>query len=95
MDLQSSELALKRKNIILNFQTWLNKQQDRDDLIGELARQPQMQNVEHKPARPKKNEHKDWVDIVVNIADPQHRFAFNDAWQEYIQYKDEIEGTLD
>lgn len=78
--------------MILNFQDWLKEQQDRDDLIGDLARLPKMQNVEHKPTRQKKNEHKNWVDVVINIADPRHRAVFNDAWQEYLVYKEEAEG---
>ena len=100
IDFTTDKLAIvpntlyRRNNIIINFQNWLNEQQDRDDLIGELARLPQMQNVEHKETRPKKNEHKNWVDVVITIADPSHRDAFNDAWQEYILYREKVEGAL-
>ena len=76
---------------ILNFETWLVDQQDREDQIGDLARIPRMQNIEHKSSRHKPDEHKNWVDIVISIADPGHIAVFNEAWQEFLLAKQAAE----
>lgn len=72
---------------LLTFEKWLMNQQHRKDHIGDLARVPGMQNVEIKPSRRKSDEHKNWVDIVVNIPSPGHIEVFNEAWQEFLLAK--------
>jgi hypothetical protein len=47
------------------FEEWLVDQQYREDLIGDLARLPVMQNSDQKISRRKPDEHKDWADIVI------------------------------
>ncbi len=73
--------------MILRFEEWLLSQQYREDLIGDLARVPSMQNIDHKASKRKSDEHKDWADIVIRIAEPGHIAVFNDAWQEFLMEK--------
>jgi hypothetical protein len=73
--------------MILKFEEWLNDQQNRNDLIGELARLPSLQNAEFKSSRRKSDEHKNWADIVIGIAEPEHIAVFNEAWQEFLLAK--------
>ena len=56
--------------MILKFEKWLINQQYRDDLIGDLARVLSMQNIDRKLSRRKSDEHKNWVEIVIGIAEP-------------------------
>jgi hypothetical protein len=73
--------------MILKFEEWLNNQQYRNDLIGDLARLPSLQNADLKSSRRKSDEHKNWADIVISIADPEHVAVFNEAWQEFLLAK--------
>ena len=73
--------------IILKFEDWLIDQQYREDVIGDLARVPSMQNIDHKVSRRKTDEHKDWTEIVIRIADPGYIAVFNEAWQEFLLAK--------
>lgn len=73
--------------MILSFDEWLIDQQHREDFIGDLARVPSMQEVEHKVTRRKADEHKNWTEIVINIADPGYIAIFNEAWQEFLLAK--------
>ena len=81
--------------MILKFEKWLINQQYRDDLIGDLARILSMQKLEHKISRRKSDEHKNWVDIVIGIAEPGYIAAFNEAWQEYQLAKQTAKDSLD
>jgi hypothetical protein len=78
----------------LKFEEWLFDQQYRDDLIGDLARVLSMQNIDRKPSRRKSDEHKNWVEIVIGIAEPGYIAVFNEAWQEFLLAKQSAEDTL-
>ena len=80
--------------MLLRFEEWLFDQQYRDDLIGDLARVLSMQNIDRKPSRHKSDEHKNWVEIVVGIAEPRYIAVFNEAWQEFLLAKQSAEDTL-
>jgi hypothetical protein len=71
----------------LRFEEWLNNQQQRNDLIGNLARLPDLQNEIFKSSRHKSDEHKNWADIVISIAEPGQIVVFNEAWQEFLLAK--------
>lgn len=73
--------------MILRFEEWLIKQQYRKDLIGDLARTPSMHDIEPKSSRRKLDEHKNWADIVIGMAEPECVAIFNDAWQEFLLAK--------
>lgn len=70
--------------MMLRFKDWLIDQQHREDLIGDLARVPSMQDIEQKISRRKTDEHKNWADIVIKIAEPGYIAVFNEAWQEFL-----------
>jgi hypothetical protein len=70
--------------MLAKFEEWLVGQQDRDDLIGDLARLPSLQNIDLKPSRRKLDEHKSWAEIIVGIAEPGYIAVFNEAWQEFL-----------
>jgi hypothetical protein len=72
--------------MILRFEEWLTAQQYREDLVGDLARVPHMQKSHPHPGR-KIDEHKNWADIVIGMAEPGHTAVFNEAWQEYLLAK--------
>lgn len=71
----------------LRFEDWLNTQRGRKDEIGDLARIPAMQEAVQKAVRRKADEHRDWANIVIRIAQPGHVAVFNDAWQEFLLAK--------
>jgi hypothetical protein len=77
---------------VLKFEAWLIDQQDRTDLIGALARVPSMYSPQRKFSKSKRDEHKDWVNIVISIAEPGYIYVFNDAWQEYLGVKEAAEN---
>ena len=80
--------------MILKFEKWLINQQYRDDLIGDLARVLSMQHIDRKLSRRKSDEHKNWVGIVIGIAEPSYIAVFNEAWQEFLLAKQSAEDTL-
>jgi len=80
--------------MLVRFEEWLANQHYREDLIGDLARLPIMQNVDRKPSKQKHNEHKKWVEIVIRIAEPRYIRVFNEAWQEFLLEK-EAANSLD
>lgn len=77
----------------LNFEQWLVGQQSREDLIGDLAREPSMQRIDQGPSKRKSDEHKNWADIVIRSARPEHIYVFNEAWQEYLLAKQAAEES--
>lgn len=79
----------------LLFAEWLINQQNRADHIGELARIPAMQDISYKFSRRKPDEHRNWADIVISIADPDHIAVFNEAWQEFLLAKQAAKDTPD
>ena len=81
--------------MILKFEDWLNNQQHRNDLIGELARLPSLQNADLNSSRRKSDEHKNWADIIISIADVEHIAVFNEAWQEFLLAKGVLADSLD
>lgn len=80
---------------MLRFEDWLIAQQDREDIIGELARVPSLQNIEQAASARKFDEHKNWVDIIVRMAEPGHIPGFNDAWQEFLLAKQAAQASSD
>jgi hypothetical protein len=80
--------------MFLRFEEWLINQQNRDDLIGDLARILNMQNIDRKPSRRKLDEHKNWAEIVIGISEPGYIAVFNEAWQEFLLAKQSTEETL-
>ena len=80
--------------MILKFEKWLINQQYRDDLIGDLARVLSMQNIDRKLSRRKSDEHKNWVEIVIGIAEPGYIAVFNEAWQEFLLHKEAVSDSL-
>ena len=81
--------------MVLRFEEWLTEQQSREDLIGALARVPGMKYIVHKSSRHKSDEHKEWADIVIEIAEPGYVAIFNVAWQEFLLAKQRAEESLD
>ncbi len=81
--------------MILRFEEWLTHQQNREDLIGDLARVLKMQDSDHKLSRRKPDEHKSWADIVIRIAEPGHIAVFNEAWQEFLLAKQVAKDSPD
>jgi hypothetical protein len=81
--------------MVLRFDEWLINQQQREDLIGDLARAPSMHDVIHKSSRRKPDEHKNWADIVIRIAEPGYIAIFNEAWQEFLLAKQVAKDSLD
>ena len=77
------------------FGEWLVEQQYREDLIGDLARLPIMQNSEQQLSGRKRTEHNNWADIVIDIPQPGYVFIFNDAWQEFLLAKQAAADALD
>jgi hypothetical protein len=81
--------------MMLRFEEWLVEQQSREDLIGDLARYPSMQNIEQNLSKRKSDEHKDWANIVIRIAEPGPIAVFNEAWQEFLLAKQAAKESLD
>lgn len=79
--------------MISTFEDWLNNQQYRSDLIGELAREPGLKYPENKTSRRKRDEHKNWATIIVNNVGPHYIDVFNDAWQEFLLAKQAAENS--
>ena len=73
--------------IILKFEQWLVDQQERKDIVGDLAHVLSMQDTEHKSSRRKFDEHKKWADVVIGIHEPGFIAIFNEAWQEFLLAK--------
>jgi hypothetical protein len=81
--------------MILKFEDWLVAQQYREDLIGDLARFPSLQNVTHEISRRKPDEHKDWANIIIRVAIPGYITVFNEAWQEFLLAKQAAQVPFD
>jgi hypothetical protein len=81
--------------MILRFEEWLTNQQDREDLVGNLARDPKMQNIEQKSSRRQPDEHRNWADVVISSDEPGQIAVFNEAWQEFLLAKLAAKEALD
>jgi len=81
--------------MILTFGEWLLNQQYRKDPIGELAREPGLQNPEIRSSRRKSDEHKNWATLIVNNASPGYIEVFNEAWQEFLLAKQAAKSSLE
>lgn len=81
--------------MILKFEEWLSKQQNRQDGIGDFARVLSNAKVPTKTSRQKWDEHKGWADVVSRIPEAGHIPAFNLAWREFILAKAEEVDFLD
>lgn len=82
----------KVTKIILKFEDWLIGQQERADLIGDLALILSMQDSERKSSKRKTDEHKKWADVVIGMPEPRFISVFNEAWQEFQLAKDALEA---
>lgn len=80
---------------MLKFADWLDAQQGRQDLIGDLARVLGIQGGAETASRRKLDEHKNWADIVIKTATPDHVAVFNEAWQEFLLAKKATKESLD
>lgn len=83
------------EKMILRFEKWLIDQQDREDLIGDLARVLGMRDVHPKTSRREPDEHRNWADIVIGIAESEHVYVFNEAWQEFLVAKQAAKDSPD
>lgn len=81
--------------MIIKFGEWLVTQQHRKDLIGDLARIPSLQTINHAIPKRKPDEHKSWADIVIRIAEPGYITVFNEAWQEFLLARQAAQGFPD
>lgn len=72
------------------FQSWLNKQEQRRDQVGRLARLVVNANYKYVERKRKRDEHKKWASIITKIGEQEHIFAFNTAWQEYTEEKQAV-----
>lgn len=77
------------------FERWLMNQQHRNDLVGELARIPDLQKPEFKTSRRKSDEHKTWATLVINNISPGYIEVFNEAWQEFLLAKQAAKSSLE
>ena len=76
----------------LKFDEWLIEQRNRDDFIGTFARELNIEELDRKLQRRKYNEHACWVDIVIEMQEPEYVSTFNLAWQEFLLEKVAIES---
>lgn len=81
--------------MILKFEEWLVAQRHRDDLIGDLARLPSLQNVTHETSKRKVDEHRDWANVMIGVAIPGYITIFNEAWQEFLLAKQAAPVPID
>ena len=72
----------------MTFRNWLSRQQSRMDRVGKLARAISTVDPSYTPSRRKNDEHKKWADIITRQGQPEHIQAFNRAWNEYQEAKD-------
>ena len=77
----------------MKFQQWLNKQKDRQDQIGGLARALDEIDTQKYPysQRRKADEHHKWASIVTRFGSQAQVRSFNKAWQEFLQAKKRAE----
>jgi hypothetical protein len=85
----------KVTKIILKFEEWLIDQQEREDLVGDLANILCMQDSERISSRRPFDEHKKWVDIVIKIPESGLIAIFNEAWQEFLLAKQVATESLE
>ena len=73
----------------MKFKQWLDKQKDRQDGIGRLARA--LADIDGKKyptsRRRRPDEHRKWASIVTRFGTPAHVQSFNKAWREFNQAK--------
>lgn len=77
----------------MKFQQWLDKQRDRDDQIGRLARALADVDVKKYPysRRRRPDEHRKWASIITRFGSQRHVRSFNKAWQEFLKAKEKDE----
>lgn len=77
----------------MKFQQWLDKQKDRQDQIGRLARALADIDVKKYPysRRRRPDEHRKWASIITRFGSPMDVRSFNKAWQEFLKAKDKAE----
>lgn len=77
----------------MKFQQWLDKQKDRQDQIGGLARALDDVDAKKYPysRRRKADEHRKWASIVTRFGSQAHVRSFNKAWQEFLKAKKRAE----
>ena len=70
------------------FQSWLSRQDHRQDDVGKLARFLADRGDNYTPGRRRTDEHKKWADIISWQGKPEYMVSFNQAWREYEASKD-------
>jgi hypothetical protein len=73
--------------MILRFEEWLTEQQSRKDVIGDFARVLDLNDIPEQFSRRKLDEHRNWADVVIKMAQPGCIDAFNSAWHEFVLAK--------
>jgi hypothetical protein len=81
--------------MVLKNGAWLADQQDRGDLIGDLARLPIMHNSDTKSSRRRPDEHNVWADIVIGISQPGSQFSSTPGRNFYWQSKPQQTPWID
>lgn len=81
--------------MILRFEEWLTEQQNRKDVIGDFARMLELNDIHQQASRRKWDEHRNWADVVIKLAQPGYIDAFNRAWQEFLLAKKAALDALD
>lgn len=80
----------------MDFYTWLQKQQGRKDRIGAFARtfaDIDPSKLKKKSGRRKKDSHKKWANIVTRRGNPRWVTVFNQAWEEYSELQEQMDGS--
>ena len=68
----------------MTFRTWLERQKERKDNIGRLARLMDGKELRKRSSRRRKpDEHRRWVRTIVQFESQAVVHTFNEAWQEY------------
>lgn len=75
----------------MNFRGWLQKQIDREDRIGQLARFLADKEVKFSSRRRKPDEHRKWASTVTWYGNLAAVKAFNEAWEEYQEAQADVQ----
>lgn len=81
--------------MILRFEEWLTEQQNRQDVVGDFARMLGLNDIHQQVSKRKWDEHRNWADVVIKLAQPGYIDVFNRAWQEFLLAKKAALDTLD
>lgn len=82
-----SVCGLRKDGEFVSFRDWLQKQKERQDNIGKLARALADKELKFRSRRRKPDEHRKWASTVTWYGTMAHVRAFNKAWREYLKAK--------